>query len=173
MSFVVLCAIVAIAAGLLHWSSHRSSRVGHWYGDKSWVGVYCSRGQIVIGIGREKIDSVIKHDYYKRPVRARSQDVEFDDSFHGGQFLGIGYYQSNSPKAGYVLTPIWLIWGVMAIPLIVVSCKCLKRTRRQSGNLCLNCGYDLRESSGRCPECGRELPGQAPHDQTHASSRAV
>src|SRR6185436_16207890 len=89
---LVVCAIVALAAGWVHWRSHRISSVGHWYGEKSWVGIYCARGRIVVGVGRERIDAVIKHDFHERPLKSNRNEVEFDDNYHGGQHWGIGYY---------------------------------------------------------------------------------
>jgi len=156
ISLVVLCAMVGIAAGWVHWRSYRVSSVGHWYGEKSWVGIYCARGRIVVGVGRERIEAVVKHDFYERPVKPRGNEVEFDDSFRGGQWLGIGYYQSNLPTVGYVLVPIWVIWGLAGLPVLVTLLKVSRRKWRRRVNLCLNCGYDLRGIREKCPECGRE-----------------
>ena len=44
----------------------------------------------------------------------------------------------------------------VALPtgLLVPLRKGARRWRRKRGGLCLGCGYDLRASAERCPECG-------------------
>jgi predicted amidophosphoribosyltransferase len=34
---------------------------------------------------------------------------------------------------------------------------------RKRRNLCVHCGYDLRASKDRCPECGEPIPTSAPN----------
>ena len=41
-----------------------------------------------------------------------------------------------------------------ALPPIVWTSALLLRRRRRQLNRCVNCGYDLRETPLRCPECG-------------------
>ena len=60
-----------------------------------------------------------------------------------------------------------LHWGVTlaataALPVIWLMCATLSWRRRvvcRTRNLCPRCGYDLRASAERCPECGMPVPG--------------
>jgi hypothetical protein len=75
--------------------------------------------------------------------------------------LGFHYYQGGgqlpdgSPWSNFEFSMPW--WPLIALSVIlpgwwVVRCR---RQRRMAGlGLCPNCGYDLRATSDRCPECG-------------------
>ena len=66
-----------------------------------------------------------------------------------GEMSGIGYKG--------VALPCWflaLIAGLPAARGLQVASRRRRRTRRRRENLCQQCGYDLRASTGVCPECG-------------------
>jgi hypothetical protein len=85
--------------------------------------------------------------------------------------LGFGYRSSVFPTANLqvpnldpdvvlprvietrmVLIPLWLPAALFAV---LPAARLYRRIRpRYAGGLCPTCGYDLRASEGRCPECG-------------------
>jgi hypothetical protein len=81
------------------------------------------------------------------------------------QFLGFeSYYDSSiySPMRRRT-TPYWflsLLTGVLpAVFLIRVLRR--RRTVQAMRGCCLSCGYDLRATVERCPECGTAMPARA------------
>ncbi len=54
--------------------------------------------------------------------------------------------------------PYWLLLvATGALPtyvLVTTTVRLIRRAERSRLRCCLNCGYDLRASGGRCPECG-------------------
>jgi hypothetical protein len=46
------------------------------------------------------------------------------------------------------------IWPPVGIAIIVYDRRRIRREWREEAGHCLRCGYDLRASSERCPECG-------------------
>jgi hypothetical protein len=76
-----------------------------------------------------------------------------------------GYVNSTSDDAGRshrwgVQTPLWLPALATAMLPLVWPIRQLKRRRLAEGH-CRKCGYDLRASKDRCPECGTPIPVKA------------
>lgn len=74
--------------------------------------------------------------------------------------LGFGSFQGftagNNPIRQRVV-PYWFLTAVAGAPAAVVLLLRLNRRRRARAGHCRKCGYDLRASKDRCPECGRPI----------------
>ena len=57
--------------------------------------------------------------------------------------------------------PLWLLVPVFAILPIRYAVLQQRETRRNATAVCVRCGYDLRASRNRCPECGEAIPDPA------------
>jgi hypothetical protein len=91
--------------------------------------------------------------------------------------LGFEYYDSSnviySTPPGY-FDRTWAapFWSVLLLFSILPACRLLalaqqRRTRRRARlGLCQRCGYDLRASKERCPECGTPIPAKEKTDLT-------
>jgi hypothetical protein len=83
-------------------------------------------------------------------------------SFHrsSGVSRERGDFFSGAPKivGGYALWTVrvtyWLLVTVLVLPAIPILYSWLRRRRRREQNACIACGYDLRATPDRCPECG-------------------
>jgi len=71
---------------------------------------------------------------------------------------GIGVARYNPPKDSRyfaIIVPTWLIAAAAALLPTVRGVGYLRRRRRQKeAGMCVACGYDLRATPERCPECG-------------------
>ena len=84
----------------------------------------------------------------------------------GDGYLGFSFASSqtavlpaiSSSQLIYAIVPHWAI----AVPLLLWSAwrmfgPAAERQRRLRKGQCVTCGYDLRASEVRCPECGTEM----------------
>jgi predicted RNA-binding Zn-ribbon protein involved in translation (DUF1610 family) len=83
----------------------------------------------------------------------------------GERFFIRHYPHDPANKSVYeVLAPGWLPPLVFAPGLWFWGRRKYRRIltwRRRKAGLCEACGYDVRESSGRCPECGKAIAARA------------
>lgn len=87
------------------------------------------------------------------PFHASQVPPELHDRLRAttkGQWLGFGRdHQFDSP-----IVPHWFPALLSAIlPALWMRASVRRRTRKKWG-LCIHCGYDIRFSANRCPECG-------------------
>jgi len=85
----------------------------------------------------------------------RIEEVHVDSS-------GSSVYHIYLPRAGILSIPLWLptlLFGVWPAWLLLPFHR--RRNRKKHG-LCVKCGYDLRASKDRCPECGEAFNRIAP-----------
>jgi hypothetical protein len=115
-------------------------------------------------------------EFLDRDVRICAMDAEMllhqqDSIDHLGFASGSrhgGESDNDQTLNGYwmngVAVPYWFLALLAAIGSVPGVASLMARRRaahRASNQLCPTCGYDLRATLGRCPECGA-APGPAP-----------
>jgi hypothetical protein len=89
---------------------------------------------------------------------------------NGNGALGFdAYYWGNMTAAGGIRElrlqfPLWFVLFVAGVvPMLVIPriWRESRRRRREMSVCCIRCGYDLRASPKRCPECGSQVAAAA------------
>ncbi|MGA2442841.1 MAG: hypothetical protein ABSH08_17950 [Tepidisphaeraceae bacterium] len=91
-------------------------------------------------------------DTYRDPSGSAFSGLRIGDFQRRGD-SGFGFV--NREQGYQAITPFWLLFLVLSwLPLL----WCRRRKRQSEGVHCLACGYDLRATPDRCPECGTIPP---------------
>jgi hypothetical protein len=96
-----------------------------------------------------------------RYVARPSKPSDFDDLGNSyarrmGFFFNLQQF-ANGPgtqAADAILVPDWLLFVFFLTPAVVVIKRVRREARLERANKCIVCGYDLRATPDRCPECG-------------------
>ena len=177
-TFALACVLVVAACVYVYPRSYlRSDGVFLFGGSAGTAAAAACEGEIVMGFGN--IDS--GHDR-TLSVRCFSDDAE-TIAAHRGELLdqlatqwhrgGLtvgwtrrGAMQTDGAWFVMLVVPVWL-WITLALPWpLAWLLHRLRLRRRGRMGLCPGCGYDLRASTGRCSECGREIGAGVARRQT-------
>jgi hypothetical protein len=149
----------------------------HWFFDQ--ISISCRPGvsferyeiclgsaqEIVeIGLGRVSQDSDLEAAYtFQRSAVEIAQDLRPVDRTIW-QRLGFDAYYGSlpgeyiyGPKGLFIAFPAWIAAAMLASPPLISLSRLRRRRVRHKLGLCRECGYDLRASNERCPECGEAL----------------
>ena len=69
-------------------------------------------------------------------------------------------YSAYPAWAKVFMLSVSLLVTALSVPLWYDDLMKAREERRRQKGLCPNCGYDLRETKDRCPECGA-VPSKA------------
>jgi hypothetical protein len=87
-------------------------------------------------------------------------DEDYTVTMRAGFAWGEPIASQDSPNlAGYfVVVPYWFWTSLSTTPLVRLAWRRRRSVRRREKGLCSRCGYDLRATPARCPECGLSPP---------------
>ncbi len=75
------------------------------------------------------------------------------------QWRGFGYLHGSkgataTPSFTAMWCPTWAVIGFLLLPMGLWAGIGWRQRRRAAAGHCVNCGYDLRATPEKCPECG-------------------
>ncbi len=95
------------------------------------------------------------------PERGYGENGDSMDSvsWRKARYLGFGFGRSSFFEGIQysVVVPFWSVAALTALMPASLIHRWFGRRRRQKRSVCVKCGYDLRATRDRCPECGTTL----------------
>jgi len=163
--------LLTIGVGVLWWQSYARSDKLSWSGDRAYSSLRSAQGRAVLYLYHA--DFPIRHNDDNRGMQyarelAASPDLEMlgilllcsDSSvrtvhWNHGNFAW-SHRRSNRDLIVTAVAPFWSLGcATCMFPLAWTGVRVHRRYRRgKTDGHCRTCGYDLRATPDRCPECG-------------------
>ena len=145
----LLSTITAVAMwAWSHFETVRIMKIGY----TNLLGLYSSSGRIYFvyytDLNRDKAKWHIS-------VSERTPADWTHPSESTWSFAGFSFSESGMRSARRISIPYWFLFCMLSIPTAIVIIRMYRNRGQHSAQRCENCGYDLRASSGNCPECGQ------------------
>jgi len=151
--------------------------VGYTHGGAEEYSSYyvtSGRGQVLFAYGRVVQDpSRPVKSHFRRDRGPAQRRLESTTLLRRAGFYYAHVHVRGSHEMVNVVFPHWLV----ALPFAVIPAwhipSAARRRRRLTRGLCPQCGYDLRGSPGRCPECGSGSSAPAPANSPASPATAA
>lgn len=139
--------------------------MGSGSADYRYCVIYSGGGGIMLGYQRmwlaARPPSGVLYSVEEDPEAASSPDPKRVEWIHVAgfgfqriQFLPGKRWGAGSVSGMAITIPYWFLFGATGVPVGMAVRRWWVRSGRREGSACRSCGYDLRATPGRCPECG-------------------
>jgi hypothetical protein len=159
----VLSLLLCLGTAALWARSYREAQYVGRSAPDGWVGALSVAGLLRFERGGYAADKPgWKYDHYPAPAGGLWHEVTSRDR-HGGRFRDAGFAYARIDYTGdgrqvrrAVYLPHWAPLAAFAAIPAVRGWRAVRRRRRfrRAAGCCATCGYDLRATPVRCPECG-------------------
>jgi hypothetical protein len=186
---VVSLGVLVLGVGL--WVRSFGEREGVYWnfaertgGEGRWCDVYAYVFRGGVSVGRNRYDAAVwgmdgqAGLHYRRSARWTVQDESNMRQAYGHGGLGFEWLRWRARDAGdfdfaMVRAPLWAVCAVAAVGPVVRVRRWMRVRGRVNRGRCAGCGYDLRATPGRCPECGLTSGARLVHPRREAASGGV
>jgi hypothetical protein len=165
----VLSLLLCVGTVVLWVRSYRMTEQINWRNAGGWRAVRSVRGDVEVALlladwsnypwefraPRYERDAAGPPYNYLRLMGGNWDDVNFN-----WEWRSFAWHHKRNTRLGTLhaegFVPFWSVAATTALPpLGWTALRIRSRRRRQRGvGLCPHCGYDLRATPDRCPECG-------------------
>ncbi|MCE9589103.1 MAG: hypothetical protein K8S99_01100 [Planctomycetes bacterium] len=143
-----------------------------WYGEQSVgmgsdkIGIASETGRMMFVVQRDHSGMVVPNNRVHYAAWVCGWPHLGDSMTRGMSFrkvywdcIGFHFvddFRSYNQRTLYFGAPHWFVAILSLLPAFIWFWA--KHRRRRGPGLCNSCGYDLRASTGNCPECGAAIP---------------
>jgi hypothetical protein len=168
-TLTLLSLVLCVAASVLWARSYCLTDQVEWRNAGGWRTVYSARGHVVVAVvlaDSSGQDWMFHGPRYERGLAARpggslfALDYTSSDRFTDWEWAGFQWHVRRNRRRTHAIAvaPFWGLAALTAVPPAFWTIRRLASRRRlaRAAGLCPACGYDLRATPDRCPECGLE-----------------